>query len=44
MPSGALAAVVAARYGCDSGVASALLIATVGLSLLVVPLIGYIAF
>lgn len=43
MPSGALAAVIAARYGCDSAVASALLIATVGLSLLVVPIIGYIA-
>ncbi len=42
MPSGALAAVVAARYGCDAAVASALLIATLGLSLLVVPLIGYI--
>lgn len=43
MPSGALAAVIAARYGCDSAVASALLIGTLGLSLLVVPLIGYLA-
>lgn len=43
MPSGALAAVIAARYGCDAAVASALLVATLGLSLLVVPLIGYIA-
>ena len=43
MPSGSLAAVAAARYGCDAAVASALLIATLGLSLLVVPLIGYLA-
>ena len=43
MPSGSLAAVIAARYGCDAAVASALLIATLGLSLLVVPLIGYLA-
>ena len=43
MPSGSLAAVVAARYGCDAAVASALLIATLGLSLLVVPLIGCLA-
>ena len=41
MPSGALAAVIAARYGCDGAVASALLIATVGLSLLMIPLLGY---
>ena len=42
MPSGALAAVLAGRYGCDGAVASALLIATVGLSLLVIPLVGYL--
>ncbi len=43
MPSGALAAVIAARYGCDAAIASALLIATFVLSLFAVPLIGYLA-
>ncbi len=43
MPSGALAAVIAARYGCDAAIASALLIATFLLSLFAVPLIGYLA-
>ncbi len=43
MPSGALATVIAARYGCDAAVASALLIATLVLSLLAIPTIGYIA-
>jgi len=43
MPSGALAAVIAARYGCDAAIASALLIATFILSLFAVPLIGYLA-
>jgi len=41
MPSGALAAVIAARYGCDAAIASALLIATFVVSLIAVPLIGY---
>jgi predicted permease len=44
MPSGALAAVLAARYGCDGAVASALLIVTLCLSLLVIPAMGYLAF
>ncbi|WP_170387125.1 AEC family transporter [Ruegeria atlantica] len=43
MPSGALAAVIAARYGCDSAIASALLVATFVLSLFALPLIGYLA-
>jgi len=44
MPSGALAAVLAARYGCDAAVASALLMATYILSLLALPLIAYFSF
>jgi hypothetical protein len=43
MPSGALAAVLAARYGCDGDVASAVLIATYILSLVMLPLIVYIS-
>lgn len=43
MPSGALAAVIAARYGCDAAIASALLVATFVLSLFAVPLIGFLA-
>lgn len=43
MPSGALAAVLAARYGCDGAIASALLVATLCLSLLAVPLLGFLA-
>ncbi len=39
MPSGAIAAVVAARYGCDGAVASNLVIATYFLSLVTIPLI-----
>jgi len=39
MPSGTMAAVLADRYGCDGGIASALVIATYGLSLLTIPLI-----
>lgn len=39
MPSGTVAAVVADRYGCDGSIASALVIATYGLSLLTIPLI-----
>jgi len=30
MPSGTMAAVLADRYGCDGGIASALVIATYG--------------
>ena len=44
MPSGTLAAVLAARYGCDGAVASALLVATYVVSLLALPLIVYINF
>ncbi|MEM7172314.1 MAG: AEC family transporter [Pseudomonadota bacterium] len=43
MPSGALATVIAARYGCDAPLASALLIGTLGLSLIAIPLISYLA-
>ncbi|WP_424831440.1 AEC family transporter [Ruegeria sp.] len=43
MPSGALATVIAARYGCDAAAASALLIATFAFSLVAIPLIGYLA-
>lgn len=44
MPSGTLAAVLAARYGCDGAVASAALIATYVLSLLLLPMIAYFSF
>ena len=44
MPSGTLAAVLAARYGCDGAVASAVLIATYILSLLLLPMIVYFTF
>ncbi|MBN1323011.1 MAG: AEC family transporter [Methanotrichaceae archaeon] len=39
MPSGTVAAVLADRYGCDGGLASALLIATFAVSLITIPLI-----
>ncbi|HII05800.1 MAG TPA: hypothetical protein HA349_00350 [Methanotrichaceae archaeon] len=39
MPSGTVAAVLADRYGCDGSIASALVIATYGLSLVTIPLI-----
>lgn len=39
MPSGTVAAVLAERYGCDGSIASALVIATYGLSLVTIPLI-----
>lgn len=39
MPSGTIAAVLAARYGCDGAVASSLVIATYLFSLLTLPLI-----
>lgn len=39
MPSGTVAAVLADRYGCDGATASALVVATYGLSLLTIPLI-----
>lgn len=42
MPSGALAAVIAARYGCDGAVASTLLIGTFVLSLVAIPVVGYL--
>ena len=41
MPSGTIAAVLAERYGCDGGTASALIIATYVLSLITIPLIFY---
>lgn len=44
MPSGALAAVLAARYGCDAATASTLVIATYVLSLVALPLIFFTAF
>ena len=39
MPSGAIAAVVAGRYGCDGALASALVIATYIVSLLTIPIV-----
>lgn len=39
MPSGAVAAIIAARYGCDGVVASSLVIATYLVSLLLLPLV-----
>jgi len=39
MPSGTVAAVLADRYGCDGAIASALVIASFGLSLVTIPLI-----
>ncbi|WP_136661109.1 AEC family transporter [Nitratireductor sp. XY-223] len=39
MPSGTLAAIIAARYGCDSVVASSLVVATYVLSLVALPLV-----
>lgn len=39
MPSGAIAAIIAARYGCDGVVASSLVIATYLVSLLLLPLV-----
>ena len=39
MPSGAIAAVVAGRYGCDGALASALVIATYIVSLVTIPLV-----
>ena len=44
MPSGTLAAVLAARYGCDGAVASAVLIATYILSLFLLPMVVYFTF
>jgi len=41
MPSGAVAAVIADRYGCDGPLASALVIATYLVSLVTIPLITY---
>jgi predicted permease len=42
MPSGAIAAVVAGRYGCDGALASALVIATYIVSLLTIPLVIFL--
>lgn len=42
MPSGAIAAVVAGRYGCDGALASALVIATYIVSLVTIPLIIFL--
>lgn len=41
MPSGALAALLAARYGCDAAIASVLTIATYIISLITLPLIFF---
>lgn len=43
MPSGAVAAVIADRYGCDGPLASALVIATYLVSLATIPLVTYFA-
>jgi predicted permease len=42
MPSGAIAAVVAGRYGCDGALASALVIATYIVSLATIPIVTYL--
>jgi hypothetical protein len=42
MPSGAIAAVVAGRYGCDGALASAMVISTYIVSLLTIPLVTYL--
>jgi predicted permease len=42
MPSGAVAAVIADRYGCDGPLASTIVIATYLVSLLTIPLVIYI--
>ncbi len=42
MPSGAIAAVVAGRYGCDGALASALVIATYLVSLLTIPIMIFL--
>ena len=42
MPSGAIAAVVAGRYGCDGALASALVIATYIVSLLTIPIVIFL--
>jgi predicted permease len=42
MPSGAIAAVVAGRYGCDGALASALVIATYIVSLVTIPVVTYL--
>ncbi len=39
MPAGSVAAVLAGRYGCDGATASALVVATYGLSLLTMPML-----
>lgn len=42
MPSGAIAAVVAGRYGCDGALASAMVIATYIVSLVTIPLVIFL--
>jgi Predicted permeases len=42
MPSGAIAAVMADRYGCDGGLASALVIATSIVSLVTIPFVTFL--
>ncbi|MCK9580920.1 MAG: AEC family transporter [Methanoregula sp.] len=44
MPSGAIAAVVAGRYGCDGPLASAMVIATYIVSLATIPLVIFLLF
>lgn len=43
MPSGAVAAVIADRYGCDGPLASTMVIATYLISLVTIPLISFLA-
>ncbi len=43
MPSGAVASVIADRYGCDGPLASALVVATYLVSLLTIPVIIYLS-
>lgn len=44
LPTGTIAAVIAARYGCDGAIASALVVATLIVSLILLPLTIYLAF
>ena len=43
MPSGAVAAVIADRYGCDGRLASSLVVATYIVSLLTIPIVTYLS-
>ncbi|MEP3276560.1 MAG: AEC family transporter [Stappiaceae bacterium] len=44
LPTGTIAAVIAARYGCDAAIASGLVVATLVVSLVMLPATIYLAF